>query len=115
MRASTEQDFQAYVRPLTPVSYFKYLGRFLTALDDDWPAVVGNYRKEQAKWACFSRILRQEGANAQVSGVFFKVVFRVVLLFISEMWVMTPHMVQALGFFQHRVYRQIIGRQPRSI
>ena len=38
-------DFQAYDIPLEVVPYFKYLGRVLTASDDDFPTVVGNLRK----------------------------------------------------------------------
>ena len=44
---------------------------------------------------------------------FFKAVVHAVLVFGSEMWVPTPRMGQALGSFQHRVVRQIMGRQPR--
>ena len=33
----TAVDFQAYGRPLYAVISFKYLGRFLTAPENDWP------------------------------------------------------------------------------
>ena len=42
---------------------FKYLVRVLTALDYDWPVVVGNIRKVQTKWDMLSRILVQEGGK----------------------------------------------------
>ena len=29
-------------KPMDAVSEFRYLGRLLTATDDDWPAVAGN-------------------------------------------------------------------------
>ena len=40
MRESAERTFQAYVRPLTMVTSFKFLGRFVTSMDDDRLAVV---------------------------------------------------------------------------
>ena len=88
---------------------------YLMASDDDWPAVVGNIRKARKKLAQLSRILGREEANPQVSGIFFKAVLQAVLLFRSETWVMTPCMGRVLGGFQHRVAKQITGRQPRRL
>ena len=42
LRDSTERAFEAYVNPLETVTKFKYLGRVMTAGDDDCPAVAGN-------------------------------------------------------------------------
>ena len=38
-------SFKVYKQPLVMVSSFKYTGWMLTAMDDDWPAIVGNLRK----------------------------------------------------------------------
>ena len=56
------------------MSSFEYLGRVLTALEDESPTVVGNLRKAWLKWDRLSGILVQEGENTQVLGIFFKVV-----------------------------------------
>ena len=53
---SKEVDFQAYGRPLVLVSYFKYLGRVLTAPDDNCPVVVGDLMKARKRWVRMSRI-----------------------------------------------------------
>ena len=45
LRESTERAFDAYGAPLENVKSFKYLGRVMTAGDDDWHAVVGNLCK----------------------------------------------------------------------
>ena len=45
-----------------------------------------------------------------VSGVLFKVLVQVVLLFGSETWFLTPRMERALGSFHHRDGRQITRR-----
>ena len=44
-REKSEREFHAYRKPMEAVSEFRYLGRLLTATDDDWPAVAGNIRK----------------------------------------------------------------------
>ena len=77
--------------------------------------MVGNLWKARKKWDHLSRILVREGGNVRLSGMFFKEVVKVVLLFGSEMRVMTPSIGQALGGFQHRVSRLITGKQPRRI
>ena len=67
------------------------------ASDDDCPLMVGNLQKARQKWAWMLQILGREGANVQVLGKFFKALVWVVLLLGSETWVMTPHMLRALG------------------
>ena len=47
----------------------------------------------------------------RLSETLFKAVIQAVLLFWSEMWVMTPSMVRALGCFQNRVAQQIMGKK----
>ena len=61
-----ERDFETYGEPLENVTEFKYLGRVLTAGDDDWPAVVGKIRKVRKSWGRSSRILSREGAYPKV-------------------------------------------------
>ena len=45
LQESEDRSFQAYSRSLEMVTSFKYLGRVLTAEEDYWPEVVGNFRK----------------------------------------------------------------------
>ena len=87
IRESTEMAFEAYGKQLKTVSIFKYLGRIITAGDDDWPAVAGNLGKARKIWGRLKRILSREGADKRVSGNFFKSVVQQVLLFGAETWV----------------------------
>ena len=57
MGESTPRALKAYGRPLETVTSLKYLGRIMTASDDDCTAVVGNLRKARKIWASLSRIL----------------------------------------------------------
>ena len=45
LQESTEMAFDAYGKQLEAVPSFKYLGRIMTAGDDDLPAVAGNLVK----------------------------------------------------------------------
>ena len=50
---------------------FKYMGRILTATDDNWPAVVGNLRKARRSWGHITRVLSREGTEPKVSRIFY--------------------------------------------
>ena len=95
------------------VTLFKYLGQVLMAGDYNWTTVVLNLKKARKSWTRLMRILGREGANPRVSRMKSKVVVQAVLIFRSEVWVLTPRMERDLGSFQHRVARRIIGRQSR--
>ena len=101
----------AYGIPLVPVSSFKYLGRVMLASDDDWPAVEQNLRREQQKWERLTRVLEREGVDAWTSGRIYMVVVQAVLLYGSQMWVMTPCIGRVWGGFCHRVARRLKGWQ----
>ena len=81
---NTERAFEAYGKKLDTVSTFNYLGRVMTAGDDDWPAVAGNLVKARKIWGRLARILSREGAYKRVSGNLFKEVVQAVLLFGAE-------------------------------
>ena len=57
MQENSEREFHAYGKPMEAVSEFSYLGRLLTATDDDWPAVAGNIRKARVSWGRLARVL----------------------------------------------------------
>ena len=82
---------------------YYYYYSVISAVDDDWHAVVGKLQKTRKSWGRLLRILRREGADPKVSGYFFKAVTQAVLLFGAETWVLTSRMERALSIFQHRV------------
>ena len=90
LREITERVFEAYGKPLEVVPSFKYLGRIMTAGDNDWQVVTGNLVKARKSWGRLTRILIREGADKRISGTFFKAVVQQVLLFGAETWVLTP-------------------------
>ena len=80
-RENFERAFEAYGTPIESVTEFKYLGRILTATDNDWPEVVGNLGRARRSWGCLARVLSREGADPRVSRAFYIAVTQVVLLF----------------------------------
>ena len=73
--------FEVYGKQIKSVPRFTYLGRVMTAGDDDWTAVAGNLEKARKRWGRLQGILRREGATPRISGNFFKAVVQQVLLF----------------------------------
>ena len=70
-RENSERAFEAYRAPIKSVLEFKYLGRILTATDDDWPAVVGKLGKVKRSWGRLSRVLSRKGTYPKVSRAFY--------------------------------------------
>ena len=108
-----ERAFRAYGQPMEAVTDFRYLGRLLTATDNNWPAVAGNIQKAQRIWGRLAKILGREGAKPKVSLTFYIAVTQQVLLFGAETWVLTAKTEKALDAFQGRVERKLTGRQSR--
>ena len=44
----------------------------MTASDNDWPAVVGNLRKDRKIWSWLTKILGREGSSPRVLGMFLR-------------------------------------------
>ena len=109
---SSERAFESYGEHIKNFLEFKYLGRVLTAGDEDWLAVVSNLGKERRSWGRLSQVLGREGADLKFSRTFYTVVAQAVLLFGADTWVLTLRMEKALDSFQSRVTRRITERQP---
>ena len=85
MRATSEKALHAYGTQMRVVMVFKYLGRVLTSMDDDWPVVAGNIRKARANWGRLARVLGREGADPKVPCSFYTAVTQQVFLFGAEL------------------------------
>ena len=72
--AGTAMALTAYSRPLMTVLSLKYTGWVLSALSDNWLAVIQNLWRVRQKWAWLSLVLVREGADVQMSGMFYTVV-----------------------------------------
>ena len=80
---------------------------------DGWTVVVHNLRKAQKKWEQLSRVMVREGRDSCTPGLFYAVVVQAVLLYGSDMWVMSPLIGKMMGSFQLMVIHRLTGWQPR--
>ena len=58
---------------LLSVSRFTYLGRVMTAGDNDWPAVAGNLKKARKSWGEAKQDIGERGSDgADIRGILQK-------------------------------------------
>ena len=67
--------------------------------------------KARKKWARISHFLGREGADAKKLVIFYKALVQAVLLFVSEMWVVTPRIGRTRGGFQRYLALHLTGKQ----
>jgi hypothetical protein len=109
-----QQSFMAYSAELERVEVFKYLGRLLAYDDNDAQAVRGNLKKTRGVWARRSRTIRAENASPRACGIFYKATVRLILLFGSETWNLSPVSLKCLEGFHLRAAWRMAGKRPKK-
>jgi Reverse transcriptase (RNA-dependent DNA polymerase) len=99
---------------LTKVTQFPYLGRTLTASNDDILAVQRNTAKAKKKWAEMRRILGSEPIMPKTFVRFYKAVVMNVLLYGSETWKVTEQTDGVLEAFHNKCVRTITQQPVRQ-
>ena len=110
---ANEQEFTIYGEVLQRTATFKYLGRPMSRVDSDWPAMHRNLRRARQKWARASKILGRQGASPKTCGHLYVAVVQSLLLYGAETWVVSPDMLSILSGFHNRCARRIAGLHPR--
>ena len=100
--------------PLNKVNQFLYLGRTLTAANDDLPAVQRNLTKAKQKWAEIRRILGTEPVLPRTFVRMYRAVVMNVLLYGSETWQTTRQTQSKLEAFHNRCIRTITRQEIRQ-
>ena len=100
---------------LGKVDTFKYLGRTVSNIDSDWPALQKNLTKARERFARISKVLTWEGSTPRISGNFYRAAILSVLLYGSETWVWSKRMVDTVRGFHHRAARFLSGNPPRRL
>ena len=75
--------------------------------------MVHNPRKVRKKREKLSWVLVRDGEDEWVLGLFYIELVHEVLLYGSDMWVISPRIVRKMGGFHHKVVRRLTRRQPR--
>ena len=82
------------------VTSFRYLGRAISAADDEWTEVVMDLSRDRYVCNIMTRIIIREGVKRRVSRFLFIAMVQAVLLFGTETWVATPRTGRVMGWFQ---------------
>lgn len=91
------------------VRTFKYLGRVMTADNNDWGAATRNVKRAKERWGRIRRILTRDGAKTRTMGQFYAATVQSILLYGAETWTLTVKMVRCLENFHNRAMRHITG------
>ena len=102
----TEED---EVECIKGVDNFKYLGRMLYRLDDDWPVVRRNVRKAHQVCIRLGKLLQMEGADSLVSAMFYRELMQAVLIFGLETWFLLALMSKNLERLHVGFLRKVAG------
>ena len=84
----------------------------MLSTDDYWPVLNQNLWQVRGKWVLMVRILGREGADRRTAGRFYVLVVQAVLLFRSDIWVVTLQLEKALAGFHHQAIRRMAGMGP---
>ena len=98
---------------LKNVNIFPYLGRIMSNVDNDAPAVQARLKKARASWAHLGKVLRAENVSSRVSTMFYWATIQAVLLSGSEIWTFTLHLLASLEGFHGCAALRITGLMPK--
>jgi hypothetical protein len=88
--------------PLENVTEYKYLGHPLSADDSNNAAVSLNISKATRTWFGMYQILSSDGADSKTMARFYLAVVQAKLLYGSETWVLSRHLLDCLEHFHAR-------------
>ena len=110
--------FHINAYPLQPLKAFPYLGRTITYNNIYWPAVFQNLKKAQRQWGGGGGVfgvLANTGATLWARGIMYKSVPQPVLLYVSEIWLVTGAILKVLEWFHHWVARRVTGMTAKRV
>ena len=109
------RTFTAYdTDELRRVEIFKYLGRMVSYVDSDVPAMRAQMKKARHTWRRVSKVLREENVPPAIGAMFYKAVVMAVLLYGSETWVLPAAEMRALEGFHVAAARILTGMRPKQ-
>ena len=97
------------------VENFNYIKQTLYQTNDDWPAVRQNIMCARSVWGRLGTLLRREGVDHKVSEMFYRAVAQVLLLFVSETWVLLAEMERKVEREHTGFLKQVMRKQAQRI
>ena len=102
-------SFQINAEDLPPLEAFHYLRQKITYNNSNWPAVYQNLQKAQRWWCVIARLLKKTKETVRACWMNNNTVAKLVILYVSDRWVVTGEMLKVLEGFHHQVARRITG------
>jgi hypothetical protein len=109
-REIMRSPFKSRGEHLSKVTEFNYLGRTLTAANNDTLAVHHAIAKAKRKWAELRRILMNKPLKTKTVVRFYKAIVLNVLLYGCETWQLSQRPLDALEAFHNKCVRTISGQ-----
>ena len=97
------------LEPLESTTAFPYLGRMVTFNNSDCSSLYINLRKAQRQWGVVAEVLGNTGVLVKAQAMMCKAVVQELILYGSEIWVVTKKIMTFLEVFHHGISRQIMG------
>ena len=72
-----------------------------------------NLRKAQRRWGMLAKVLGEMVSSMKSQSMMYKALVQTVLLYGSEIWVVTDTMMTVLEGFHHRIARCVLGITAR--
>ena len=96
------------------VREFKYLGRILSNNDNDTKCIDSALAKARRQWNYIGKMLKREGANAEIMGQFYITIVMSVLLYGLESWTITAKNLIKLKSFHNWALRYMTGKHIKK-
>ena len=100
--------FRINAETLPPSEAFTYLRWTITYNNSNCLVVYHNLRKELSWWGMITRVLESTGSIVRERRMMYKAVSQLVLLYVSESWVVKGEILYVLEWFHHWAARRIM-------
>ena len=102
------------LNPIKATTAILYLWRTIAYNNSDWADLYINLQKYHSRWGVVEKVLAKTGSPIKARTMMYKVVVHVVLLYPSEIWVVTDAIMTVLDGFCHRIARWFVGMTDRK-
>ena len=101
-------EIRVNLNPLEATTAFPYLGRTIRYNNSDWVALYSR------SWGLVAKVLGKIGSPIKAQAMIYKALVQAVLLYGSEIWVVTHAMITVIEGFHHRISRCIAVIKSRK-
>ena len=98
---ASQVSISVNAEPLEPTTEFPYLDHTVYYNNIDWAALYQNLRKARRWWRMVANVVKKMGEMVRVKGIIYKTFIQTLMLYGSEIWVVTGDMLKVIEGFHH--------------